>query len=249
MRIVFKRLAVMAILGLFGLLAHAAEQNSKALQDRISKALEGIPVDSIKTDTEHGLIEVMAAGRVLYTTPDGRFLINGVMFDLSNGRNVTEMRMAELEKQYAPMRAKELKALGEASMIVFPAAKQKHVLTVFTDIDCGYCRRLHQSMSALNEKGITVRYVGFPRAGLGSESYTKLVSVWCSADRKQAMNDAKLNNKITAKACTHPIDKHMALVRKFGITGTPTMILDDGRMIPGFMPPDELAALLDKKGN
>jgi thiol:disulfide interchange protein DsbC len=132
-------------------------------------------------------------------------------------------------------------------MIIYSPKQVKHRVTVFTDIDCQYCRRLHQEMAELNGMGIEVRYLLFPRAGVGSKSYDKAVTVWCSANRQQALTDSKAGKNLPNKTCDNPVDKHMALVEKLGITGTPTMVLEDGSMIPGYVPAARLLAALEGK--
>lgn len=130
-------------------------------------------------------------------------------------------------------------------MIIFPAKNAKHTITIFTDIDCGYCRKLHSEVSRYTDAGITVRYLFFPRSGPNTESYFKAVSVWCADDRNQALTDAKLNNKVINKTCENPIDKHMQLAQAFGVNGTPAIIADDGTMVPGFVPAKELVKHLN----
>jgi len=154
-------------------------------------------------------------------------------------RNTTEAKRAEV-------RLKELSAIAEDSMIVFAPKETRHTLTVFTDIDCDYCRKLHSEMAELNGHGIKVRYLAFPRAGLDSPSYDKAVTVWCSKDRNQAMSSAKSGENLKKKTCDNPVKQHMALAKKLNVKGTPTLMLEDGQIIPGFVPVDRLIKLLDE---
>ena len=126
-------------------------------------------------------------------------------------------------------------------MIWFAPEKYDHTVTVFTDIDCGYCRKLHNEMEGYNDKGIRVRYMFFPRAGVGSKSYQKAVSVWCSDDRRDALTKSKQGKQIPMKTCNNPIDVHMALAQDLGLRGTPLVVLDDGTIQPGYAPPDKVA--------
>ena len=169
---------------------------------------------------------------------DGRYLLNGSLMDLSNGRNLTEDKRAA-------GRLKLIKSVDESNTIVFSPAKVKHSVIVFTDIDCPYCRRLHQEMAELNNQGIEIRYILFPRAGAKSKSYDKAVAVWCSEDRQKALTDAKAGKPVAEKTCDNPIDENLALVDKLGISGTPTLVLENGQLIPGYVPAARLAALLD----
>jgi thiol:disulfide interchange protein DsbC len=134
-------------------------------------------------------------------------------------------------------------AIPESSMIVYKAENEKHVLSVFTDIDCVYCRKLHQEMAQMNELGITVRYLAFPRAGLNSPSYDKAVSVWCAGDRNAAMDSAKGSGQIEAIKCDAPVAMHMQVARQLGVNSTPSLVLEDGRLQPGYAPPKQLLSL------
>ena len=130
-------------------------------------------------------------------------------------------------------------------MIVFPAKEQKHVITVFTDIDCGYCRKLHAEMDKYNEEGITVRYLMFPRAGVDSPSYKKAVTVWCSKDQLDAMTRAKNGENLPNLTCDNPIQEEYELGQLIGVRGTPAIVMDDGGMLPGYVPAARLAKALE----
>jgi len=118
---------------------------------------------------------------------------------------------------------------------------------VFTDIDCGYCRKLHADMDKYNAQGIRVRYLFYPRAGLRSESYRKAVSVWCADDRKAAMTAAKTGRPLPARSCVNPVADQYNLGRQLGVRGTPALVLEDGEIIPGYVPPDKLRTMLDDR--
>jgi len=118
---------------------------------------------------------------------------------------------------------------------------------VFTDIDCGFCRRLHSEIGKYNAAGIRIRYLFMPRAGKGSDSYKKAVAVWCAKDRQQAMTDAKAGKDVPAQTCENPVEEHIALADLMGLSGTPTLILPDGELLPGYVPADRLKAMLDEQ--
>ena len=149
-----------------------------------------------------------------------------------------------IENIVAGLKKKTLATLNEADMIVYEPQKIEHTLTVFTDIDCGYCRKLHQQMAEYNELGIRIRYMAFPRSGLGSESYDKAVNVWCADDKQQAMTDSKLGVSIAANTCENPVQKHFEAGRRLGVTGTPALFLESGELLPGYVPPQRLKQLL-----
>ena len=132
-------------------------------------------------------------------------------------------------------------------MIIYEPKKTEHTLTVFTDIDCGYCRKLHQQIAEYNALGIRIRYMAFPRAGIDSESYNKTVDVWCAKDRKQALTDAKNGKEVTSESCNSPIQAQYELGRRLGVTGTPALFLESGEMLPGYVPPKRLKEILDQQ--
>jgi thiol:disulfide interchange protein DsbC len=240
-----KRLFLLAASILAAGSALAAETVSTAtathLKGVLAQVMPGSP-DSINATPMPGIYEVAYGPQLLYVSADGRYLVNGEMFDVQKRINLTEERRTQA-------RLATLKGLDEKSMIVYPAkGKAKHTVTVFTDIDCGYCRKLHQGMAEMNNLGITVRYLSYPRAGVGSESYKKAADVWCAKDRNKAMDKAKSNQAVTdVQSCDAPIKNHMAIANSFGVTGTPAIVLDDGRFMPGYLPPQQLLAVLEGK--
>ena len=138
--------------------------------------------------------------------------------------------------------AQDLKAvrIDESKMIVYKAKDEKAHITVFTDVDCGYCRMLHKEVPKLNEAGVTVRYLAYPRAGIGSEAYTKMVSIWCSADPKEWLTQAKLGADIPENKCANPVAEQYKLGNEVGVRGTPSIILSSGEFLPGYLPAAEL---------
>jgi thiol:disulfide interchange protein DsbC len=240
-----KNLFVTAALALsLSVPALAAESDSNAvLKQQLEKMLGSKP-DRISKAPIDGILEVAYGMNIFYVTADGHYLLHGQMYDLNSRTNLTEQRLSS-------ERVTALKDLDKSSMIVYKAkGKEKHVITVFTDIDCPYCRKLHEGMKQMNDLGITVRYLAFPRAGVGSPSYYKAESVWCAADRNQAMDDAKLRGKVVQKRCDDsPVKAQYELGQKIGVTGTPAIILDNGKLMPGYAPPQKLAAMLDQARN
>lgn len=187
-----------------------------------------------------GFQEVVHGAQVLYLSDDGRYVLQGDLYELETERSLTEERRSEL-------RLALLAALKPEDLIVFapPAGETKHVLHVFTDVDCTYCRRLHVQMDEYNEFGIEVRYLAFPRSGVDSPLYHKTVSVWCAEDRRAAMTQAKAGDDVPAADCDHPVRAQMELAASFGVSGTPTLVFPDGTSLPGYVPPAQLAAYLD----
>jgi thiol:disulfide interchange protein DsbC len=197
-----------------------------------------------------GLYEVLVGQYVLYVSGDGKYMLQGDLYDVQRRVNLTDEIRSE-------NRVKAMRALDEDSMIIFSPAdgKAKFTITAFTDIDCGYCRKLHKEMQQYNELGIEVRYVSYPRAGLNSPSYEKAVAVWCAVDRNKAMTTAKsgasLNQlkeveQVKDKSCKDPIKEHMKIANLVGVTGTPTLVMEDGSVLPGYVPADRLYQELEK---
>lgn len=216
------------------------------LGDTLKQRLEGIfgaAPDRVAEAPVKGMLEVTYGADIFYVTADGHYLLHGQMFDMANKMNLTEKRQATDRK-------KIIDAVDESSMIVYKAkGKEKHVITVFTDIDCPYCRKLHEGMDQMNELGITVRYMAYPRAGLNSPSYYKAESVWCAKDRQKAMDDAKLHGKVAQRRCADsPVKEQLDIGQKIGVTGTPAIVFSNGHLMPGYAPPRKLAAILDKAG-
>ncbi len=223
----------------FGLLSTVqAADDYDELRAALKMIIPDTEPDAISESGLKGIYEVSFGAEVIYISGDARYLINGSLIDLKTGENLTEGKRAE-------GRLRLLESVDEKDMVIYAPENIKHTITVFTDIDCGYCRRMHSEMAELNNLGIAVRYLFFPRAGLNSKSYVKAVSVWCSDDPLQAMTDAKNGKAIPEKSCDNPVDEHMVLVRKFGITGTPTLVMEDGQVVPGYIPAQRLAATLE----
>jgi len=205
---------------------------------RLQTALNGEKPDSIQPTAIAGLYEVVVGGQVLYLSADGRFVVQGDILDLDSHANLTDSRRGEL-------RSKVIDAIDEKDMVVFsPEGPVRHTVTVFTDVDCGYCRKMHSQMAAYNKEGIKIRYLLFPREGVGSESYNKAVAVWCADNRQEAMTKAKRGDNIERKTCDNPVQAQYELGQKLGVRGTPSLILENGDMIPGYVPPAQLAQLL-----
>jgi len=219
------------------LFSSAANSNTADVAKGLLKVIPNVKEDNIAKTPIDGLYRVIIGARVIYASADGRYIIQGDMVDLDSRENMTAEALKEARRSV-------LAEIDEKSMIIYPAKDEKHTITIFSDIDCGYCRKLHKNISSYTDAGMTVRYLFFPRSGVNTESYFKAVSVWCAKDRNQALTDAKLNNKVVDKTCDHPVDAHMKLAQMFGVTGTPSIIADDGSMIPGFVPAKDLANAL-----
>ncbi len=211
------------------------------IRSALAKRLGDINLDNIEPSPVPGLYEVLIGARLYYVSADGRYFIQGKMNDLETGQDLTEEKVSAARK-------KLIDAVDEKDMIVFGAADRKHTINVFTDVDCGYCRKLHSQMDQYNKEGIEVRYLAFPRAGVNSDSGRKIAAVWCADDPKKAMGEAKQGKNPDSKNCDNPVADQYALGKVVGVTGTPALVLDNGELIPGYIPPTRLKKLLDSKG-
>ena len=217
------------------------------------KGLIKVDPDSVKLTQVDGLYEIAYGSKIVYMTKDGNFLIEGDVYDVKKGVNLTEN-----VRQVG--RKKVIDSLDPQHEIIFSPkeGKAKYVITAFTDIDCGYCRKLHKEMKQYNDLGIEMRYVAFPRSGPKTESYYKAVAVWCAKDRNKAMTFAKGGAKLdqlknleqvaNAKECEDAVNQHLSKAREIGITGTPTLFMESGQIIPGYVPAQRLIQML-KNGN
>ena len=224
---------------LASLTATTALADRAADEAAIRKALGDIQPEVIEPAPIAGLYEVVVGSQVIYMSADGRYMLQGELIDVQNRKSLTEPRRREAISAL-------MDSVSENDIIIFKPKKMKHIITVFTDIDCGYCRKLHGEMDNYLAEGIEVRYMMFPRAGAGSESYKKAVAVWCSDDRNAAMTSAKNGRALDMKTCENPVDRHMELVQQLGARGTPFIILESGDTQPGYVPAKQLARLLDQ---
>lgn len=209
------------------------------LRKKIEKSLQDVKVSSLKAIDDTGLYEAVINGQILYFSKDGRYVIQGDMVSLDSRTNLTEQRRVSLRKE-------ALDKLDEKDMIIFGPEKAKYTITVFTDIDCGYCRKMHSEMEKYNDLGIRVRYMSFPRGGIGSKSYDDAVNVWCAADRQKAMTKAKQGQEIATKTCVNPVKTEFELGQQLGVQGTPSIFLESGQILPGYLPPEKLIQVLDE---
>jgi thiol:disulfide interchange protein DsbC len=182
-----------------------------------------------------GLYEVRIGSKLAYVSADGRYLVQGEILDLNTDQNLTESRREGLRRDV-------LAGVSESTMVVFSPPKPTSTITVFTDIDCGYCRKLHKQIADYNARGIKVRYMFYPRSGPGTESWAKAERVACARDKRAALTRSKLGEKLADKACQpNPVAQHYNTGRDFGLQGTPAIILDSGELIGGYLDPVELS--------
>jgi thiol:disulfide interchange protein DsbC len=235
----FRTLATLLTLpvGLGAAGAFAQELSKEELASR----LNGIAVEDITEAPIEGLYQVAVGANVAYVTKDGRYIVRGDIFDAETSANVSEETRARA-------RSTMLGSVDPESMIVFKPASGnvKHTVTIFTDIDCGYCRQFHREIDKVTALGIEVHYLFYPRTGPDTESWTKADEVWCAADHNTALTRAKLGGEIPdAKECATPIADHYELGQRIGVRGTPAIFSAAGELLGGYLPPATLAKILD----
>jgi len=216
----------------------ALEQVRQTIEKQLQSAKPSLQVTKVIPSGIGNLYEVyLSGGMMLYGTEDGSHIIEGRVYRVGENQFV-DVR----EEKLKPLRAEVLGNVPVSEMIVYsPKGETKAVVNVFTDVDCGYCQKFHNNMTAYNELGIEVRYLGFPRAGHGSSSEKKLVSAWCSDNPEDAMTKLKRRQRIPEKLCDSPVPTHYELGQRLGVNGTPSLFTSDGTMIPGYREPDQLA--------
>lgn len=230
--------------GLTGLLlaislaAVAGDEYSK-IEERIralaphanSIAISEIPID--------GILQVQVNTDIIYISADAKYMVQGRIIDLDTKEDLTEAAKAGIRKEL-------MLDMDPVEQISFSPKEPVHELMVFTDIDCGYCRKLHSQVVEYNKHGIAIHYLAFPRAGVGSRSYEKAVAVWCADNQQFALTQAKLGSDPDPLQCENPVAEQYQLGIDLGVTGTPALLTSSGQLIPGYVPPEQLRDRLDR---
>ena len=224
----------------------------KEVLAKIQAALEPVsahvPITAVRNSGMKGLYEVILTNeQVLYINEDGSHFVVGDMYHITDEGldNLSEAAKEIARTAFNKVRKAEMAKLEPASLITYSPEKDIVAkVVIFTDVDCPYCRKLHADMDGYNDLGIEVSYAAFPRAGIGSNSFNKMVSAWCAEDKNDAMDQLKKMRRIPAATCENPVEWHLSLGETIGVRGTPAIITEDGEMIPGYLPPRELAARL-----
>jgi thiol:disulfide interchange protein DsbC len=200
--------------------------------------MAGVKPEDVQTTPVAGIFEVLRGSDILYMTRDGQYAFTGDLYQVASRANLTEVHRRDL-------RRKLIEAVPESRMVVFSPPQPKYTVTVFTDVDCSFCRALHRQIAEYNRLGVRVRYVFYPRTGPDTESWHKAEQVWCSADRKAALTKAKLGEPLDSKVCADtPVAQEYELGKAIGLEGTPGIVAANGAMLGGYLAPDALVAQL-----
>ncbi len=200
-----------------------------------------IQIDYIGASALPGFREAIVGGQVVLVSDDGRYLVQGQVLDMQSKKELTQGSPA-----LAKYRRGLLDSIKVSDRIVFSPPNPKYTIDVFTDVECGYCRKLHSEIAEYNRLGIEIQYLAFPRMGLGSQDHRDMISVWCASDRKQALTAAKSDKPIPTKDCKSPVDMEFHIGQRLGISGTPAIFAPDGTQLGGYLPPQQLRDALDK---
>jgi len=231
----YTRALICSLAGSLAFMAVAQAQNKADPRVELANKIPGAKPEHLRESPIEGVYELMRGTDVAYVSTDGKYAIAGDLYDLKSNENISENRRRDA-------RAKLLATIPESQMLVFGAQGAKHTITVFTDVDCGYCRKLHSQIAEYNKAGIRVRYLFYPRSGPDTESWTTAQEVWCAPNRNDALTRAKRGEELNVKVCNNtPIERHYELGQEFAIRGTPAIIMSNGEMLPGYVPPSALA--------
>lgn len=221
--------------------ASVVAQELEKIRDDLDRILPKDLSYEIQSSPVKGLKQIVIGPQVLYVTEDGGHLIEGNIFDLKTHVNVTET----LKK--AARNSALIKLLDTETLTYKAPQADAQTITVFTDVDCGFCRQFHSEMADYNAKGISIRYLLYPREGKNSEAYQKSQNIWCSRNQREAMNAIMTGKQVSVGNCATPIDKHIALGKLMEIRGTPAIILPSGEYIAGYIDPKQLREKMDGK--
>jgi len=230
----------------FATSAYAAEGVDPAVEEKLRAALKnpvmGLEVESVSTSEIPGMYEVQfERGPLVYATADGNFFVVGDLYSTDGGQfvNLTE-------KRRDGERLALMAGVAKEDMIIFsPEGETRTHISVFTDITCGYCRKLHQEVPELNRRGIEVRYLAYPRAGLGTPGFAQLVTAWCAKDPREALTQLKNGEQVPAQSCAdNPVAAQFELGQAVGVRGTPALVTEDGTLVPGYQTADQLMVTL-----
>lgn len=215
------------------------------IREQLNKADSRIPVKSIEATQMDSVYEVsLDSGEILYAHESGEYFIVGSLFRVDEEQGLVNVT----EQTQNAMRVDALADISADHKITYPATgERKTTLHIYTDVDCPYCRQLHDEVEALNDMGIEVSYLAYPRSGPNSATYKTMVSIWCgdtAEERVELLDKVKSGGQVAEKTCDNPVMDQLVLGQKMGVSGTPAMVLEDGSMIPGYMPAARIGQML-----
>lgn len=219
------------------LISLSVNANKEKVVEELTKVFPSLKGDDVNETPFRGLYEVILRSpklEIIYVSADGRYLAQGEVIDLQKRVNLTQYRMSSISKEI-------ISEISDSDKIIYKSPNEKFVIDVFTDVDCPYCKKLHKQVKKLNDLGVTVKYLAYPRTGVNTTSYYKSQSVWCSENRKELMDRAMDSEPVPANNCSNPaVQQQMLTADKVNVTGTPSIFFENGDMIPGYVEPEIL---------
>jgi len=219
----------------------AQQEQAGVIKDALKLIFQDMQIDRVEPSEIPGLYLVTIGAEVFYVTGDGKYLLRGDLIDLAQKSNLSEQARTVA-------RISMLNKIGANDYIEYAPAKTDHIVYVFTDITCGFCQKLQHDIADINAQGIAVRYLAFPRDGLNTPTAKNMESIWCADDRPQAYTDAMIGLGVKPLDCKNPVNAQFALGQAMGVRGTPAIFTEDGRYLPGYMPPNELLKAVKNEG-
>ena len=221
--------------------AAESDEELDGVRQKVSSLFDMIAPEDVNPSPIDGWYTIQKGSLVAYISKDGRYLLQGDLIDLDTKVNLSEESRTDARREL-------MSRVPDNEVILFSPDEVKHSVTVFTDVDCTYCRRLHSQIEEYMSNGIEIRYLLYPRGGPASASWNTSEAVWCARDRNEALTLAKLGREFESSSCDASIvQDHYILGQEVGLAGTPAIVLDDGEMIAGYMPPDALKVRLEQK--
>ena len=212
-----------------------------AERERVAGLFESIAPDNVKPSPIDGWYMIQKGSLVAYISEDGRYLLQGDLIDLDTKGNLSEESRTDARRDL-------MSAVQDDEVILFSPDEVEYTVSIFTDVDCTYCRRLHSQIEQYMANGIEVRYLLYPRGGPASAAWNTSEAVWCASDRNEALTLAKLDREFESSSCdASAVQDHYVLGQEVGLSGTPAIVLDDGELIAGYLPPDALKLRLEQK--
>jgi len=219
--------------------ALAADRDYEQVRERLGALVGSDSEISIAESPLPNILQVRLGSDIVYITDDGRYLLQGRVLDLDTRQDITDQARSKIRREL-------IDDIDYDELISYGSEDAEFEVIVFTDVDCGYCRRLHQQVAEYNDADIRISYAAFPRAGLGSQTFNKMTSVWCSADQQAAMDLAKGGGTPEPAECDSPVADLYQLGQSVGVTGTPALVTPGGDLIPGYVPPEDLRTRLEQ---
>ena len=210
-------------------------------RERLAEMFESIAPEDVKGSPIDGWYMIQKGSLVAYISQDGRYLLQGDLIDLDSKVNLSELSRTDARRE-------AMSEISDDEVILFSPQEVKYSVSVFTDVDCTYCRRLHGQIDEYLANGIEVRYLLYPRGGPASATWNTSEAVWCAQDRGEALTLAKLDREFDSSSCdASVVQDHYVLGQQVGLAGTPAIVLDDGELIAGYLPPEALKLRLEQK--